>query len=295
MVREIRKKFPSLTKHLSDMLCGGRGEGRFLNPSQPSFEKGRSLGRTKEVISMRKKNGFTLIELLVVIAIIAILASMLLPALSQARERARSAVCMNNLKQIGTAMYMYLNDYNEYFPYGWPKRCLHRALAPYLGYKDAQYEYGGSRGPMRCPSHRARYAAPSYGINMYFFRNYWLTGQDTYKPVKLSKVRHQERIVMVCDGKYNADPKGEYNPSLDQIYTSTSGGYIEYDSTVWPPYATPSTWGTFSPRHHGMTNVLMVDGHCESLSTNDLWYKNATDNPSGHASTRLYYWYSGWF
>ena len=62
---------------------------------------------------MRKRAGFTLIELLVVIAIIAILAAILFPVFAQAREKARMTACLSNMKQIGTSLMMYVQDYDE--------------------------------------------------------------------------------------------------------------------------------------------------------------------------------------
>jgi prepilin-type N-terminal cleavage/methylation domain-containing protein/prepilin-type processing-associated H-X9-DG protein len=79
----------------------------------------------------RRARAFTLIELLVVIAIIAILAAILFPVFAQAREKARSAGCLNNLKQVGIALQMYVQDYDEHMPNAcaWGKAWLHGPAA----------------------------------------------------------------------------------------------------------------------------------------------------------------------
>lgn len=89
--------------------------------------------------TVRKKSGFTLIELLVVIAIIAILAAILFPVFAQAREKARQATCISNMKQIGIATIGYSQDHDEVLPipgYDSPIQVSYDvALNPYMGFK----------------------------------------------------------------------------------------------------------------------------------------------------------------
>ncbi|MDW8028258.1 MAG: DUF1559 domain-containing protein [Armatimonadota bacterium] len=84
--------------------------------------------------------GFTLIELLVVIAIIAVLAAILMPVFSQARAKARQAACISNEKQFGQAMLMYVQDYDEVFPYGaWGHRYWMFLINSYVAGRPANF------------------------------------------------------------------------------------------------------------------------------------------------------------
>ena len=81
----------------------------------------------------RRRPAFTLIELLVVIAIIAILAAILFPVFAQAREKARMTACLSNMKQIGTALTMYAQDYDETLPLN---DYVGNGLGPLPGWRD---------------------------------------------------------------------------------------------------------------------------------------------------------------
>jgi prepilin-type N-terminal cleavage/methylation domain-containing protein/prepilin-type processing-associated H-X9-DG protein len=87
----------------------------------------------------RRVQGFTLIELLVVIAIIAILAAILFPVFAQARESARKTSCLNNCKQMGTAIQMYIQDWDGWYPLAWfdfGENGFDVALFPYIKNKQ---------------------------------------------------------------------------------------------------------------------------------------------------------------
>src|SRR5436853_5308811 len=119
----------------------GRQSRSSVGSSDLESAGGGSAGgaRTKRSGSMKgRRGGFTLIEVLIVIAIITVLAAILYPVFAQARERARTTVCLSNLRQMGTAMELYLGDYDERFPFAgreWPQTSLvdvWGGLEPYL-------------------------------------------------------------------------------------------------------------------------------------------------------------------
>ena len=210
---------------------------------------------------MKKHSQFTLIELLVVIAIIAILAAMLLPALSAARERARAASCVNNLKQLGLVMNMYLDDNKEAIPPhnpGW--RGTYGSWMHLLDDKspilDTTHK-GKCLETLHCPSDslfNQNYPAvstgnprdnTSFGINLYL----------------VTKVKVRTNLQNPSQNIFFAD-----SLHLANDYKVPTG-----KAASWAMYE-----GDIALRHGKGGNIVWADGHVSFANEKELeTYKNA--------------------
>jgi len=225
------------------------------------------LNRIRKIVG---RTGFTLIELLVVIAIIALLASMLLPALSKAREMARSVKCISNLKQFGTANMMYAADNDGWLPYNPGQTETYTLwdndLTPYLNYDMANRETRKDYSIFHCPSGgKAYYSQWPHRARGYAYNGYIRANEGGI--ARLSKIQTPSNTVLMTDFSLGAS----YNYVEGFTYMK-SNNYVEVNA-----YAN-SVYIAF--RHSERCNVLFADGHVSSCGKGPA-YSSTAWRPEG--------------
>ena len=227
------------------------------------------------MIPRHSSRRFTLIELLVVIAIIAILASMLLPALGQAREKARSISCVNNVKQLGLGMIMYADDNRDLYPIVRDGKAT-GAVSGYKTWDDAIFSYINNDQSYVCPSADSRNTRCQM-INVY------ISGWSDVSGVTVvggrGNIKQPSSTVMLAEAH---SPVATYNLRGQWVMSmNASGGTasVPWGTGTGATRTSTGTWSVNTMTWHGSrNNDLMADGHVSSFSIYPqtgggfLWY-----------------------
>ncbi len=233
-----------------------------------------------KIVSLQRRR-FTLIELLVVIAIIAILASMLLPALNQAREKARTIQCVNNIKQVASMMTLYTTNYNDFLP---PNSINSYSTGNWVNLMRTEKLFTSGAKILLCPT--SYIAIPPAQVNDIL----------AFNGSNLDKISYGYNFKYLGTDRYLSDTAAHYyytsckvsqikRPSqtllLGESYTlntgATDGKGNPGGVSLWPAMQTTNWRNILYPAHGDGLNVAWVDGHVNThrLSNRLLPYTTA--------------------
>jgi prepilin-type processing-associated H-X9-DG protein len=250
---------------------------------------------------MRRRDAFTLTELLVLIAASTMLSAVLVASLGDAKEKVRSATCVNNLREIGVAISMYANDHNDYYPPGytptigdWPL-----TIATYMGKSRTGYAGNGPIDSSRaflCPSGVPPGAYNGLPVRLMYSAHPTLmpsanfTGSNLYRR---SRVSRASEVILIGDGaQQTAYYAGDFNSAA--MFDAIISAFIAYPGPPGTADRIMTQAGMAGAnsddnrsasylrfRHYGNTvaNFIFCDGHVQGMAFGQVKYRNFYYDP----------------